>query len=64
MRPLAIWGIQQALSPPMSILKAPKVNAMDRAHISPGTFQFLQDSVRKMTPKNGCFGNTVFNWDC
>jgi non-lysosomal glucosylceramidase len=48
----------------MSILEAPKVNTMDRAHISPGTFQFLQDSVRKMTPKNGCFGNNVFNWDC
>ncbi|XP_039794107.1 non-lysosomal glucosylceramidase-like isoform X4 [Panicum virgatum] len=64
MRPLAIWAMKQALSPPMWILEAPKVNTMDRAHISPGTFQFLQDRVRKMTPKNGCFGNTVFNWDC
>lgn len=64
MRPLAIWAMQWALSPPRSILEAPKVNTMDRAHISPGTFQFLQDSVRKMTPKNGCFGNTVINLDC
>jgi non-lysosomal glucosylceramidase len=47
--------MQYALSPPRVILKAPKVNTMDRAYISPGALQFLQDSVRKITPKKGCF---------
>ncbi|TVU39518.1 hypothetical protein EJB05_12941 [Eragrostis curvula] len=58
MRPLAIWAMQWALSPPRAILQAPKVNTMDRAHISPGAFQFLQDRVRKITPKNSCFGSS------
>uniref|UniRef100_A0A0D9WYB6 Non-lysosomal glucosylceramidase n=1 Tax=Leersia perrieri TaxID=77586 RepID=A0A0D9WYB6_9ORYZ len=64
MRPLAIWAMQYALSPPRSILEAPKVNTMDRtSYISPSTLQFLQDSVRKMTPKNSCFGSNSLNCD-
>ncbi|KAM3402853.1 hypothetical protein ACQJBY_006578 [Aegilops geniculata] len=55
MRPLAIWAMQHALSPPRAILEAPKVNTMERAYVSPGALQFLQDSVRKITPKSGCF---------
>ncbi|KAM3409162.1 hypothetical protein ACQJBY_001871 [Aegilops geniculata] len=55
MRPLAIWAMQHALSPPRAILKAPKVNTMERAYVSPGALQFFQDSVRKITPKSGCF---------
>ncbi|VAH05374.1 unnamed protein product [Triticum turgidum subsp. durum] len=55
MRPLAIWAMQHVLSPPRAILEAPKVNTMERAYVSPGALQFLQDSVRKITPKSGCF---------
>ncbi|EEE67087.1 hypothetical protein OsJ_24071 [Oryza sativa Japonica Group] len=65
MRPLAIWAMQYALSPPRTILEAPKVNTMDRtSYISPSTLQFLQDSVRKMTPKNSCFGSSSSNCEC
>ncbi|KAF0909315.1 hypothetical protein E2562_034955 [Oryza meyeriana var. granulata] len=65
MRPLAIWAMQFALSPPRAILEAPKVNTMDRtSYISPSTLQFLQDSVRKMTPKNSCFGSNSLNCEC
>uniref|UniRef100_A0A0D3GQE7 Non-lysosomal glucosylceramidase n=1 Tax=Oryza barthii TaxID=65489 RepID=A0A0D3GQE7_9ORYZ len=64
MRPLAIWAMQYALSP-RTILEAPKVNTMDRtSYISPSTLQFLQDSVRKMTPKNSCFGSSSSNCEC
>ncbi|MBA0740473.1 hypothetical protein Gogos_013673, partial [Gossypium gossypioides] len=38
MRPLAIWGMQWALSIPKAILDAPKVNMMDKILISPATF--------------------------
>uniref|UniRef100_A0A0E0AJ64 Non-lysosomal glucosylceramidase n=1 Tax=Oryza glumipatula TaxID=40148 RepID=A0A0E0AJ64_9ORYZ len=65
MRPLAIWAMQYALSPPRTILEAPRVNTMDRtSYISPSTLQFLQDSVRKMTPKNSCFGSNSSNCEC
>uniref|UniRef100_A0A0E0LK01 Non-lysosomal glucosylceramidase n=1 Tax=Oryza punctata TaxID=4537 RepID=A0A0E0LK01_ORYPU len=65
MRPLAIWAMQYALSPPRTILEAPKVNTMDRtSYISPSTLQFLQDSVRKMTPKSSCFGSSSSNCEC
>ncbi|XP_015695224.1 non-lysosomal glucosylceramidase-like isoform X2 [Oryza brachyantha] len=66
MRPLAIWAMQYALSPPRTILEAPRVNTMDRtSHISPSTLQFLQDSVRKMTPRNSCFGSSSsFSCEC
>ncbi|XP_052161898.1 uncharacterized protein LOC127779204 isoform X2 [Oryza glaberrima] len=65
MRPLAIWAMQYALSPPRTILEAPRVNTMDRtSYISPSTLQFLQDSVRKMTPKNSCFGSNPSNCEC
>ncbi|KAG8080742.1 hypothetical protein GUJ93_ZPchr0007g4347 [Zizania palustris] len=64
MRPLAIWAMQCALSPPRAVLEAPRVNTMDRSYISPGTLQFLQDSVRKITPRNSCFGNTSSSSSC
>ncbi|XP_072955535.1 uncharacterized protein [Typha angustifolia] len=65
MRPLAIWAMQWALSPPKTILDAPKINIMDRIHISPLTIRVLNEShVRKLAPKNSCFGNTVFNCEC
>ncbi|KAJ1405106.1 Six-hairpin glycosidase superfamily [Sesbania bispinosa] len=35
MRPLAIWGMQYALTLPKAILEAPKINIMDRIHLSP-----------------------------
>ncbi|KAF5962009.1 hypothetical protein HYC85_003218 [Camellia sinensis] len=41
MRPLAIWGMQWALSLPQAILEAPKINIMDRI---PLTSQSLRSS--------------------
>ncbi|XP_061337487.1 uncharacterized protein LOC133284485 isoform X2 [Gastrolobium bilobum] len=35
MRPLSIWGMQYALTLPKAILEAPKINFMDRIHLSP-----------------------------
>ncbi|OIW13151.1 hypothetical protein TanjilG_09185 [Lupinus angustifolius] len=35
MRPLSIWGMQYALTLPKAILEAPRVNIMDRIHLSP-----------------------------
>ncbi|GLJ21298.1 hypothetical protein SUGI_0391310 [Cryptomeria japonica] len=35
MRPLAIWAMQWALYPPKAILEAPKINVMEREHMSP-----------------------------
>ncbi|TKY51803.1 Non-lysosomal glucosylceramidase [Spatholobus suberectus] len=34
MRPLAIWGMQYAINQPKAILEAPKINIMDRIHLS------------------------------
>eukprot|EP01018_Ginkgo_biloba_P009127 Gb_37177 [translate_table: standard] len=35
MRPLAIWAMQWALSPPKAVLEAPKTNLMEREYTSP-----------------------------
>ncbi|KAK4854726.1 hypothetical protein QYF36_000564 [Acer negundo] len=66
MRPLAIWGMQWAISMPKAILEAPKINIMDRIHISPGSSGFFhhETGVRKIANKANCFGNSVFHCAC
>ncbi|KAH7662725.1 Glucosylceramidase protein [Dioscorea alata] len=65
MRPLAIWAMQWALSPPKAILEAPKINMMDRIYDSPFALRALNETgVRKIAPKSSCFSNTVFHCDC
>lgn len=65
MRPLAIWAMQWALSPPKAILEAPKINMMDRVLISALNMRMVHDTgVRKIAPKNSCFGRTVCHCDC
>ncbi|CAD5175954.1 unnamed protein product [Musa acuminata subsp. malaccensis] len=65
MRPLAIWAMQWALSPPKAILEAPKINMMDRVLISALNMRMVHDTgVRKIAPKNSCFGKTVCHCDC
>lgn len=65
MRPLAIWAMQWALSPPKAIVEAPKVNVMERIYISPLTMRSINENgVRKIAHKGGCFSNTVFHCEC
>ncbi|KAJ6790772.1 non-lysosomal glucosylceramidase [Iris pallida] len=65
MRPLSIWAMQWALSPPKAILDAPKVNVMERVYISPFTIRALNENgVRKIPPKSSCFSSVVFHCDC
>uniref|UniRef100_A0A0D9XKI8 Non-lysosomal glucosylceramidase n=1 Tax=Leersia perrieri TaxID=77586 RepID=A0A0D9XKI8_9ORYZ len=65
MRPLAIWAMQWALSPPKAILDAPKVNLMDRIHLSPHMIRAMNEiSVRKVAPDNRCFPSAAFRCDC
>lgn len=66
MRPLSIWGMQYALSLPKAILEAPKINVMDRIHISPGGARSSHNEtgVRKIAKKASCLGNTVFHCAC
>ncbi|KAM6544702.1 hypothetical protein CsatB_025438 [Cannabis sativa] len=70
MRPLSIWGMQWALSMPKAILEAPKINVMDRIHLSPNTNGLRKShthgetGVRKIATKAKCFGNSVFNCSC
>ncbi|XP_062109105.1 uncharacterized protein LOC133819784 [Humulus lupulus] len=69
MRPLSIWGMQWALSMPKAILEAPKINVMDRIHLSPTnglrtSHTHGENGVRKITTKPKCFGNSVFNCSC
>ncbi|XP_050216647.1 uncharacterized protein LOC126667660 [Mercurialis annua] len=65
MRPLAIWGMQWALSLPKAILDAPKINIMDRLLLSPSTrFALHETGVRKIATKTKCFGDSVFNCSC
>lgn len=65
MRPLAIWAIQYALSPPKAILEAPKVNLMDRIHISPHMVRAISEkSLRKIAPDNRCFPSSAFQCEC
>ncbi|KAF2285644.1 hypothetical protein GH714_006164 [Hevea brasiliensis] len=63
MRPLAIWGMQWALSLPKAILEAPKINIMDRLLLSPSTrFALYETGVRKIATKAKCFGASVFHF--
>ncbi|KAG0457340.1 hypothetical protein HPP92_022497 [Vanilla planifolia] len=65
MRPLAIWAMQWALSPPKAILDAPKVNVMERIYISPLTLRAIHENeIKKIVPRSSCFGNTVFHCEC
>ncbi|GKV35252.1 hypothetical protein SLEP1_g43552 [Rubroshorea leprosula] len=68
MRPLAIWGMQWALSIPKKILDAPKINMMDRLHISSVSSRFslsLSDTgIGKIAKKAKCLGNSVLNCAC
>ena len=65
MRPLSIWAMQWALSPPKAILDAPKVNVMERIYISPLTVRALTETgVKKIPPKSSCFSSAVFHCDC
>ncbi|BAT94661.1 uncharacterized protein HKW66_Vig0190020 [Vigna angularis] len=66
MRPLAIWGMQYAMNRPKAILEAPKINIMDRIHLSPviGGFSHNETGVRKIATKARCFSNSVFHCAC
>ncbi|CAD5176314.1 unnamed protein product [Musa acuminata subsp. malaccensis] len=65
MRPLAIWAMQWALSPPKTILEAPKVNMMDKLLTSTLNMTTLNDTdIQKIAPKIGRFGNAVFHCEC
>jgi len=65
MRPLAIWAIQYALSPPKAILEAPKVNLMDRIHLPPPMARAISEiSIRKIAPDNRCFPSSAFQCEC
>jgi len=67
MRPLAIWGMQYAMNRPKAILEAPKINIMDRIHLSPvvgGFSHHNETGVRKIATKARCFSNSVFHCAC
>ncbi|KAJ0092863.1 hypothetical protein Patl1_25952 [Pistacia atlantica] len=66
MRPLSIWGMQWALSMPKAVLEAPKINVMDRIHISSssGRFSYNEMGVKRIAHKAKCLGNSVFNCSC
>ncbi|CAL0321180.1 unnamed protein product [Lupinus luteus] len=66
MRPLSIWGMQYALTLPKAMLEAPRINIMDRIHLSPvnGGFSHNETGVRKIATKSGCFSNTMFHCAC
>uniref|UniRef100_A0A5B6Z297 Non-lysosomal glucosylceramidase n=1 Tax=Davidia involucrata TaxID=16924 RepID=A0A5B6Z297_DAVIN len=66
MRPLAIWGMQWALSLPKAILEAPQINIMDRIHVSPHSAKSSHNEtgVRKIANKARCFDNSVFPCAC
>ncbi|XP_073056682.1 uncharacterized protein [Primulina eburnea] len=65
MRPLAIWGMQRALSPSKTILETPEINFMDRTHTSVTVDPSNNEpGVRKMANKARCFGNAVFHCTC
>ncbi|KAK2966554.1 hypothetical protein RJ640_014523, partial [Escallonia rubra] len=67
MRPLAIWGMQWALSSPKASLQAPQINIMDRIHASPRgawSSSHTETGVRKVASKAKCFSNSVFHCAC
>ncbi|XP_074268995.1 uncharacterized protein LOC141592367 [Silene latifolia] len=67
MRPLAIWGMQWALTMPRVVIEPPRINLMDRIDLSPfGSRSSRFDAgVRKAARKKpSCFGNSVFHCAC
>lgn len=65
MRPLSIWGMQWALTLPKAILEAPKVNIMDRIHLSHSAKYFNDETgVEKIAKKVKCMGDSVFHCTC
>ncbi|XP_010241124.1 PREDICTED: non-lysosomal glucosylceramidase isoform X2 [Nelumbo nucifera] len=66
MRPLAIWGMQWALSLPKAILEAPKINMMERTYNSPLDVRssFNERGIRKIAAKSRCFSISVFHCAC
>lgn len=66
MRPLAIWGMQWALSLPKAIIDAPKINIMERSLLSPSArFSLIGETgVKKIATKANCLGNSVFHCSC
>ncbi|KAJ0818355.1 putative glucosylceramidase [Helianthus annuus] len=63
MRPLAIWGMQWALSPAKVVLHAPEINMMDRVHESPLDYP-NETGVKKIVHKAKCLSGSVFNCSC
>ncbi|KAK1662861.1 hypothetical protein QYE76_051020 [Lolium multiflorum] len=64
-RPLAIWAMQCALSPPKAILEAPKVNMMDIIHASAQAARAANKiNVRKIAPDNRCIPISTFQCEC
>lgn len=66
MRPLAIWGMQYALSLPKAILEAPKLNVMDRIHVSPMSWRPVSTHRKDVRPKSsgGCLGGSSAPFYC
>lgn len=66
MRPLAIWGMQWALTMPRVVLEPPNISMMGRIDLSPlsSRSSHAETGVRKVAAKPGCFGNSVFNCAC
>ncbi|KAL8162878.1 hypothetical protein V2J09_014367 [Rumex salicifolius] len=66
MRPLAIWGMQCALSKPRAILEAPRINIMDRIDASPWSARSTraENGVKRIATKARCFDNSVFHCAC
>lgn len=65
MRPLSIWGMQYALTMPKAVLEAPKINFMDRIHLSPVRGGLHKETgVKKIATKTKCFSSSVFNCAC
>lgn len=69
MRPLAIWGMQWALSMPKAVLQPPRINIMDRIDLSALdsrstlslTSARTEAARRKASGKLKCFGNSMFS---
>ncbi|XP_021850909.2 uncharacterized protein [Spinacia oleracea] len=66
MRPLAIWGMQWALSMPTAVIEAPKINIMDRSDLPALSSRSTRNEAggRKASRKMKCFGNSVFSCAC
>ncbi|CAO2829645.1 unnamed protein product [Amaranthus hypochondriacus] len=66
MRPLAIWGMQFALSLPKSALEPPKINIMNRIDIHDVSSRSFHTEPRgkRTSKKPRCFGSSVFSCTC